>query len=505
MKSINYLLHGFILAFGSAIIIYVFKLGVNIYISPRELIPPTIFTITIYFIFILIIYLLSHDLNIAGLITSILILGFFYIWKIFLVIVLSISLTYLVLKKLRKNIGFNDLHLIANVISLTVIGYFVFQLIGTISTESWASYPDIIQPIENIPDELSIQLIKPDIYYLILDGYGREDMLQAVHDFDNSEFVSALRSRGFLVVPKSEANYERTLLSLASSLNLQYLDTMSSVMGDSYLWWPVTNEIKHSDVRNILQRWGYKTVFFASDWDFTDIHDGDFYEAPFPIMLNNFEDSFLYLTNLRYFQGLDHLGIDFPSYDSHRRIILFDFMRLPEVSSIQGPKFVFAHIIAPHPPYVFDNMGNPLSPDELFSLHPPSNSDIEQSRKSYLNQLEFINTQVLKTIDGILAESATPPIIIIQGDHGPDIFVDHFSLENTCIYERYSILNAYYLPNINPNLVPSDLSPVNSFRFVFNYYFRLDLNLLPNQQFYSTEDRIYDFINITNQPRDLCQ
>jgi hypothetical protein len=275
-------------------------------------------------------------------------------------------------------------------------------------------------------------------------------------------------------------------------------------MTDSNLWWPVSNAVQHSEVRRILEGWGYKTVFFANNGDYSDIRDGDFYEAPFPIQLNIFNSRFLNLTNLNLLAGIDQLGISDLSYDTHRQIILHNFERLPEVAAIKGPKFVFTHIIAPHPPYVFDRAGNPLDPPYAFTLSDQMTSDIAESRAGYIEQLEFINREMLETIDGILANSESPPIIIIQGDHGPGTRTDYDSWQNSCLYERYSILNAYYLPGVNKTSVPVDLSPVNSFRFIFNTYFNGDLELLPNRQYFSTSAHFYEFTDVTGQTQQAC-
>ena len=90
-------------------------------------------------------------------------------------------------------------------------------------------------------------------------------------------------------------------------------------------------------------------------------------------------------------------------------------------------------------------------------------------------------------IDGILTNSKTPPVIIIQADHGPAIQHYYLTMDELSVFERYSILNAYYLPGVNPNEVPKDITPVNSFRFVFNKYFNANFQLLPNHQYFPTE------------------
>ena len=180
---------------------------------------------------------------------------------------------------------------------------------------------------------------------------------------------------------------------------------------------------------------------------------------------------------------------------------------LPEVAAIPGPKFVFDHIVAPHPPFVFDRTGNPVDPDYPYSFIDPykQRGDISESRNGYLDQLMFINQEILTTVDGILANSNIPPIIILQADHGPGFFLDNNSIENSCLYERFSILNAYYLPGVERNSVPMDLSPVNSFRFIFNQYFQTKLEILPNRQYFSTNVNFYQFTDVTGQTQSTCK
>jgi len=504
MKSLTYLLHGFIFAFGSAVILYGTIIDVNVFVSPVDVIPPTIFSVLVFFLFVLIAYLLTRSLEAAGLIASLLVLGFFHLWSVFLVIIITTLASLLIIKVILKRASYADIHLVLNAISIAVVGYYLFRFITLISGQPWASVPVAIQPINELPATIPSQATTPDIYYIILDGYGRADMLQTVHGFDNSMFVDALQQRGFVVASESQTNYPRTLISLSSSLNMQYLDTMSSAMGDTNLWWPVSGTVQHSEVRRILENWGYKTVFFANNGDYSDIRDGDFYEAPFPIQLNIFNSRFVNLTNLSLLAGIDQLGIADPSYDTHRRIILHNFERLPDVAAIEGPKFIFTHIIAPHPPYVFDREGNPLDPIYPFTLSDQMTSNLVESRTAYIEQLLFINRAMLATIDGILANSESPPIIIIQGDHGPGILTDYNSLENSCLYERYSILNAYHLPGVEKSSIPMDLSPVNSFRFIFNTYFGGDLELLPNRQYFSTSAHFYAFTEVTGQTGEAC-
>ena len=66
---------------------------------------------------------------------------------------------------------------------------------------------------------------RPDIYYIILDAYGRHD---ALGEFDNTDFLKELESRGFFVATNATSNYKYSIQSLASSLNLAYLDGLEA-------------------------------------------------------------------------------------------------------------------------------------------------------------------------------------------------------------------------------------------------------------------------------------
>jgi hypothetical protein len=60
-------------------------------------------------------------------------------------------------------------------------------------------------------------------------------------------------------------------------------------------------------------------------------------------------------------------------------------------------------------------------------------------------------------------------------------------------------LNAYYLPNIDADALYSSITPVNSFRLIFNLYFETDFNLLPDKSYVSNEDQLYEFSDITDK------
>jgi hypothetical protein len=260
-------------------------------------------------------------------------------------------------------------------------------------------------------------------------------------------------------------------------------------------------------VRSILESQGYQTVSLSSGWSLTDNPTTDIYLHPFPVTLTEFERYFLGVTPLGELQPLLAGTASIPTFETHRRIILHSFESLMEIPEIAEPKFVFVHIPAPHPPFVFDRAGSPLTPSGRFNLNDAN--DFEGSRQEYqagyIGQLEFVNAQMQVVIDAILERSSTPPIILIQADHGSGLLTDFSSAENTCIKERFSPFAAYYLPGVDPARIPPDLSTVNLFRMVFNEYFQADLPFLKNEQYYFRDTAyIYRLVNVTARVDENC-
>ncbi len=87
---------------------------------------------------------------------------------------------------------------------------------------------DIIEDLENEPEMYQDPgHTKPDIYYLIFDGFGGSEILTDIFDTDILEFIDQLEERGFYVAAGSKPNYSQTICSLPSSLNITYLDELS--------------------------------------------------------------------------------------------------------------------------------------------------------------------------------------------------------------------------------------------------------------------------------------
>jgi hypothetical protein len=348
---------------------------------------------------------------------------------------------------------------------------------------------------------------RPDIYYIILDAYGRQDILQALYEFDNSSFLRELSARGFYVAKDASSNYIQTMLSLSSSLNMDYLQTLKAQGTRIETRADLVRLVENNKVRSLLAQNGYQLISFHNEYKAT-IPSADIYyddsQSGLAYPVTAFESILIDHSMARVLSHVPVLNkalIEMP-YDTHRRHILFTFDKLQEVPTLDGDYFVYAHIIAPHPPFVFDEHGNVVTHDEPFTLNDANHYIRDHSQKNYIagyrRQIQYVNTLVLETVDAILEQSTTPPIIIIQGDHGPGAHLHWGSLEQTLPAERLGILNAYYFPDGDYSLLYPSISPVNSFRVLFNQFFGADYELLPDQHYYSSWSFPFDFLEVAD-------
>jgi len=285
---------------------------------------------------------------------------------------------------------------------------------------------------------------------------------------------------------------------------MDYIQNIAPGLEDTYFWWLMSPLIYHSQTRVLLEEIGYESISLGVNWTITDNQTTDIYYSPSPIKIGEFENYILSNTALVLFRPLlDKFAYIPSSYDAHRELILHNLETLPKIAQLPGPQFIYVHFLIPHPPFVFDKDGNPLDSEEIFSLNNDANLEDKEEwyriyREGYSGQVEFLNRKLMQLVDDILANSEISPIIIFQADHGSGMYVDFASSENTCLHERFSPFAAYYLPEIDKNAIPEDITPVNLFRIIFNEYFETNLPLLENSYYFSEEtSHLYNFEEIS--------
>jgi len=342
--------------------------------------------------------------------------------------------------------------------------------------------PSSAKPVVTAESEL------PDVYYIILDAYSRQDMLLEKVDYDNSAFTASLRERGFYVADCANSNYIDTLGSVASSLNYSYLSDLFPKDSDSDA--TIAGAIQNNAIRQDMAAMGYQFVTAAGYSSFNDIQNSDLYlnvvdDPALQGQIQNAQFASMYMqtTMLRFFFELysinpskfymlpgwlqidsSYLGVS--KFWYYQTNYVFDELeKLPEKD---GNYFVYAHINAPHGPFVFDAEGN-------FRYV----SEPEDLRPYYSDSVTYINKRVLALVDELISKSEVPPVIILQGDHGAHVL--------TTDIDKHAILNAYYISGRSDIPLYETITPVNTFRLVLKYVFGEDIDLI--------SDRIYVMID----------
>ena len=332
----------------------------------------------------------------------------------------------------------------------------------------------------------------PDIYYIILDEGARHDVLVNLYGYDDTWFLDSLSTLGFRVCASSRSNYGQTMMSLGSSLNLSFIDDLVGerhrVAQDER---PLRALFERNAVFHFLHQQGYWIGAVSSGYTETADPPVDEYISPF-LATNEFDQKLWQNTTLARI-----LIRIYPRWEQalHRKRILFGFDNLSSFASPRTPFLFFAHIVAPHAPFVFGKDGEMVAAvgECSFDFLVTDTASREKYVREFRSQMEYTEKLTLAAVRQILQRSSFPPIIIIQGDHGPASHLDWDHPDKIGLEERLSILNALYLPAADSVAIPDSLTPVNTFRIIFNKYFGAGLPLLPNRSLYSKYGEPYTY------------
>lgn len=385
--------------------------------------------------------------------------------------------------RMRRNI--ENINFIFNIFSIILIGT---SLITAISTYATGQKINSFENIKTISvADMAIPENRPDIYYIITDSYGRSDILQKLYGYDNTSFIDYLKGRGFFVAEKSLANYSQTTTSLPSSLNMTYLNDVAKQMGKtSANVIPLVNMIKNNQVSKLLKQMGYMTVAFSTGFWATELKSSDIFLSSDQLILTDFESLILDMTPASKILS----KINLYHYDSRRTVLSSILNNLGRLPKTDKPKFVFAHIPAPHEPYVFDKNGQ--------KLESPDFESFGEKNQRYCDYIVWLNGKLVSTINDILDDTSGSAVIILQADHGSNSYPLAGDSSQVGLVEKLAILNAYYFPDKIYDKLYDKITPVNSFRVIFNQYFGAKLEMFEDKNYFSRFDTPYDLIDVTD-------
>jgi hypothetical protein len=276
--------------------------------------------------------------------------------------------------------------------------------------------------------------------------------------------------------------------------------------GESQVNFPIWLVIRDNRVMKFLDSIGYTTIAFSTGYFYSENLNSDLYLMPPSHLLTNYEILIGETSMLRIPFDLMGKEIPYMGYFTHRQRILYQFEQLPEIAKMKDPTFTFVHIIAPHPPFIFGANGEALTPNQPFQMGDATDftGTAEEYTYSYINQLTFINRLVEDTINGILKNSDSTPIIVLQSDHGPRLYLDYESMSDSCIKESSSNFEAFLIPDGKSQVWYPEITPANIFRVVFDSYFDTKLGLLDDKVFFIKWPDLFSFEDITDKIPATC-
>ena len=327
----------------------------------------------------------------------------------------------------------------------------------------------------------------PNVYYIILDGYPRNDVLKKHLNFDNSEFTDFLKQWGFYVAENSHANYTLSSTSIPSTMNMNYINFLADEIGeDSRDYNPIIGKdfglYADNQVIKNFKLMGYKVgkigsaTIYLHELPLADL--SPCYKTVH-LMDNRLLDAVGNTSMIGYF-------IERWAEEQQRQIILCDFEELPKISGyFEEPVFVWSHIMIPHYPLIFGPNGESVTPGQsiITMNHPEYTSSGWDIKTQFMQQTQFANKKSIEFVDKIL-ENEKQSIIIIQSDHGSAFGVNLQDPTDDDAFQKLSNLSAIYFPDEkHREMLTDDRTNVNTFRLVFNSYFGSDYEML--------EDRTY--------------
>jgi hypothetical protein len=301
---------------------------------------------------------------------------------------------------------------------------------------------------------------RPDVYLVIADEYVGNSELKEVFHFDDSAFLNQLKKRGFYTIPNSSSNYNFTPYSVASTLNMDYLDMSARqpLLGHTY------ETIRDNRFLSFLQYHNYR--FY--NYSYFDFKGQPSYtrETFLPnktrlitgqTFLSRVRKELRFLLVTKFKSKTEIRKDAYFSRDNNEKLYGLTLTAIEQRTD--QPKFVLAHLMMPHYPYYYDRNGKEFPFESLTEGN-------QTNREHYTEYLQYANGRLLALIDHMLASSPHPPLIILMGDHG----FRHF---NEKVDPKYYFCNlvSVHLPGNDYTAFTDSLTNVNLLRTVLNTSF----------------------------------
>ncbi len=464
------------------------------FILLADYLPLILFYCTAATIIYFILYLLYRQKNKAGLLSFFILSVFFFYGALqdFLKEYFALANRYIILLPVfflllvtvaivlkRSKSGFTKLAFFLNGL---LLAYTIYDLsaiiIKTISppADKFTVYPFA----KNNPYNLCDSCDKPDIYFLIFDEYTSSINLKNNFGYDNSELDSFLSGKQFHIQKNSRSNYNFTPFSVASILNMSYINGLTPERITSNDYARCTKLIRENETIKYFSAAGYDIINYSIfdiagnpspvDQDFLPLKAKLITSRTLwarvkkDILWNFFTGKFKILGNSQ--------NSEYVYRDNNNKLI--ELVKKESTKTNGRPRFIYAHYNMPHPPYYFDGKGNEIEKTKLGKKY-------HENKSLYTGYLGYTNSVIKDLVNAILNNSKGKAAIIIMGDHG---FRYDKKIPQDAFFQNQ---NAVYLPDKNYARFYDSITGINQFKNVINTLFMQHIPLAEDSTVFLTD------------------
>lgn len=313
-----------------------------------------------------------------------------------------------------------------------------------------------------------------NLYFILFDEYAGSKSLLEDYGFDNSDIDHFLQARNFSLQSDSRSNYPQTFFSMASLLNVNYLEGLNTHVVKPVDYRNALKDIKKSSVVKAFVQHGYQfnnSTYFEVN-DMPALSENAYLPSGSLIITahtfyNTLVRDYLALLNLKPLRNVFNVN----SYNDKMVARVIDQARAPK----SKPLFLYCHLSVPHAPFYYGADGS------LYPRDSVTYADYHDRTRHYLYNVMHANKLMQTLVDSIRKYDSNAAILLLS-DHGYRVPSDTVN-----VVPNYRNFNAVYYPDHRYTQFYNTISNVNVFRVVMNKLLGANFALLPDSTVRLTE------------------
>lgn len=377
--------------------------------------------------------------------------------------VIAIIVVLIALKKMPWR--FNRLRVFLNALLFVYILVDVFSIAYKLASPEKQSY--VAQGLNKCDT-----CAKPSVYFILMDEYSGSDALQQYFNYDNSRTEQFLQSEGFHVNRHTNSNYLLTVFSVASTLNMDFINDLGLASVDNHFGYrKAIKLISDNTVMNFMRANGYRINNFSYLRlpGAPPVFKAGYLPGEIDLIINKtmysrIADN-LHRVMANMFRNEEALKKEDDFYINNNEAMLSGVLNEARKKQSQ-PSFTYLHLMMPHEPIAFDSTGQRITPFWARNKYTQQQLD-----DAYLQYLVYTNNRMRAFISELKKATNGEAIIILMSDHGYRRIPVSTGLS-------WQTFNAVYLPGQQYNKWYDGVTNVNQFRVLLNTAFGQQLPML---------------------------